>query len=219
MDAKKTSVIYIRTSTKEQSPELQLTDISNLNPPDDALILEEQQSAFKDNVVRPHLEYLFKLISSGKVNEIYVWDLDRIYRNRLRLCEFFILCKVQRITIHSYNQKWLEEMNSIPPPFNDIVKDLLISITGWTGEEESKKKSNRVKMAVRRTEEGTLSYKGKKWGRKPLSKQTITRVLELHNAGSSIRAIANAVQIYDKNNNGRPISKSAVHKIISEKTA
>ncbi len=220
METPKASVIYIRTSTKEQTPELQLADISELNPSKDALIIEEQQSAFKDKVKRPELDRLFALIRSGKMKDIYVWDLDRIYRNRIKLVEFFILCKVNRVAIHSFNQKWLDEMNKIPPPFDDIVKDLLISVTGWTGEEESKKKSNRVKMAVRKTEDGkTISYKGKRWGRKPVSKKTTAKVLELFKAGQSVRAIAKTVQMYDKNNNLRQISKSAVHKIILKNKA
>jgi hypothetical protein len=37
----------------------------------------------------------------------------------------------------------------------------------------------------------------------------------MHLAGKSIREIAKSVQVYDSNNNGRLISKSAVHKTIA----
>ena len=208
-------ISYIRTSTQEQSPELQLRDIATLCPSQDALILSEQQSAYKENAKRPVFDKLMVLIKADKVKRLFVWDLDRIYRNRVRLKEFLILCKIHKVEIHSFNQKWLEEINRIPQPFNEIVMDLLINFTGWIGEEESTKKGNRVKMAVVRSAKGTFSYKDKKWGRKPLPKQTIMRVLELHEAGASVRSIARQIKVYDKNNNERQISKSAVHKIIS----
>jgi len=212
------ALTYIRTSTTEQTPELQLADISTLHPPVDALIIQEQQSAFKDNVKRPEMERLYTEIKSGKVSDIFVWDLDRLFRNRLRLKEFFILCRTFKVSVHSFNQSWLDDLNKVPPPFDEIVIELLINITGWLGQEESSKKSNRVKMAVRKRNGLTLSYKGNRWGRKPFPKQTIDRVMELHKRGMSVREISKNVNVYDKNNNSRPISKSAVHKITTEFT-
>ena len=34
------------------------------------------------------------------------------------------------------------------PPFNSIVQELLLNILGWLGENESSKRSSRVKMAI-----------------------------------------------------------------------
>lgn len=212
-------IIYIRTSTSEQTPQLQLRDILPLVVGEHE-ILVEKLSAFKENVKRPVFNSLIELIKKNKVAHIYVWDLDRLYRNRLKLKELFQLCKVYGTTIHSYNQQWLEIINSIPPPFNDIMQDFLINIFGWLGQDESKKKSERVKLAVKKDKHGvTRSHKGTKWGRKSFPKQTIDRVIELANTGQSIRQIANQVTVYDKNRNERKISKSAVHKILSEKSA
>lgn len=211
------NVYYIRCSSSEQEPELQIKDIDLIcNQPHE--IFKENLSAYAENVVRPVFNSLIKLIKQKKITDLYVWDLDRIYRNRKRLQEFFILCKAYDCKIHSYRQHWLEDINSIPAPFDEIVMDLLINITGWMGQDESQKKSERVLMAVRRKEKGTFSYKGNKWGRKSFPKQTIDRVLEFHRNGNSIRKISELVKVYDKNNNERQISKSAVHKIIVENT-
>jgi len=210
-------IIYIRTSTLEQSPELQLKDISTITPLDDGMIYKEQLSAWCENVKRVVFEDILKLIKKHKASDLYVWDLDRIYRNRKRLQEFFILCKSYNCKIHSYRQKWLEDINSIPEPFNEIVNDLLISVFGWIAEEESNKKSERIKLAVRKkTGKKTKSYKGKKWGRRALPKQTVDKVMELHEQGFSIRKIANNVQKWN-NGNSKNISKSVVHKIITQK--
>jgi len=107
--------------------------------------------------------------------------------------------------------------NFIPQPFNEIVNDLLISVFGWIAEEESQKKSERIKLAVRKKDgKKTVSYKGNKWGRKSLSKQTVDKVMELHLQGLSLRKIAENVQKWD-NGNSKNISKSVVHKIIIQK--
>jgi DNA invertase Pin-like site-specific DNA recombinase len=211
----KSNVYYIRTSTLDQNPELQIRDIDTICGLEHDLY-KEQESAWAENVTRPVFDSIIKQIKKRKITNLYVWDLDRIYRNRKRLQEFFILCKTYGCKIHSYRQKWLKDVNSIPAPFDEIVMDLLINITGWMAQDESQKKSERVCMAVRRKEKGTFSYKGNKWGRKSFPKQTIERVLEFHRKGNSIRKIAEQVKVYDKNNNERQISKSAVHKIIVE---
>lgn len=208
------NAIYLRTSTDDQTPQLQLRDIATLVRIEDAILLEETVSAWKDNVARPAFDNLKALIKSRKVSSLYVWHLDRIYRNRKRLVEFLSLCRNYGVSVFSFNQKWIVSIQQMDAPFNEIMFDFMLQIIGWIAEDESTTKSNRVRMSVRKTEEGTFSHKGNKWGRKAMPKQTVTRVLELHKAGNSIRAIASEVQIYDKNKNGKPISKSAVHKII-----
>lgn len=210
------NISYIRTSTKEQEPELQMADIKKLCMADELVFYKEKLSAWKENVKRPVFAEIVSLIKAGRVKNLYVWDLDRIFRNRLRLKEFFLLCKIHNTKIHSANQAWLSEINSIPPPFNDMVFDLLINLFGWIGEEESCKKSNRIKNAVVKKENcSTVSYKGNKWGRQSFPKQTINRVLDLAKTGLSIREIASQITVFDKNRNEKKISKSAVHKILA----
>ena len=209
-------LIYLRCSTPEQNPDLQLTDIRTHYGLAELQVYRENESAWRDNVKRPEFETMVNLIKKGAVSDFYVWDLDRVHRNLNRLKEFFLICKMHNCKIHSFNQHWLEEVNGIMPPFNGIVLDMMISVLGWLGETESTKKSARVKMAVVNRANGTFSYKGNKWGRKPLPKQTVNRVLELHRKEQSVRQIASEVFVYDKHKNARNISKSAVHKIIAE---
>ncbi len=208
-------VVYIRCSTPDQQPQLQLNDINvQFTPTKDSLILEESISAWKENTPRPQFKRLEQLIRDNKVKTLYVWNLDRIYRNRKKLVAFFALCKIYKVKVRSYCQKWLDSLYHTPEPFDEIFMDLFINILGWIAESESSDKSSRIKMAVRKKNSATYSYKGNLWGRKPFPTNTINRVLELHNLGLSIREIAKKVTVYDKNNNGRDISKSAVHKIL-----
>lgn len=205
--------IFIRTSTTEQNPTLQINDIIKSFSLTKYIVIEEKDSAFKENAKRIEFEKLKKLILAKKVTALYIWDLDRLFRNRIKLIDFLSLCKVQNTLVFSYNQQWIQSIQKMQQPFNEIMFDFMLSIMGWLGEDESIKKSNRVKMAVHRTDKGTFSYKGNKWGRKALSKQAIGKIEDLHSQGMSIREIAKLVQVYDSNNNGRLISKSAVQKI------
>lgn len=209
-------IIYLRTSTEEQNPELQLKDVKSLlNEGEEYELFKEQQSAFKDNN-RSEFDKIKHLITKGVIKDLYVWDLDRLYRNRLKLISFFKLCKHKNVKIHSFRQTWLEDINKIPSPWGEMINDLLIQIMGWMGEEESAKKSERIKNAVRRKAGKTISYKGNKWGRKPLPKKTRDRILEAHKKGLSIRKIAETIQT-SNNGNYKKISKSAIHKIIKDK--
>jgi len=207
--------IHIRTSTKEQTPELQLRDILSTFQLVDYTITEEKQSAFNDKCKRPVFESIKKLISKNKINELYVWDLDRIYRDRVKIKEFLLFCKMYKTTVFSFNQDWLQDFKKFPPPFDEVVYNLMVDVIAWQGEAESIKKSNRVKLSIVKSDtDVTKSYKGNKWGRKGLSKQTTNKIMELNAAGKSIREISRLVKIYDKNNNERFVSKSAVHKTI-----
>ena len=216
----KENIIYIRTSTEEQNPKNQLEDCKKLAEKlnlKDFEILEERKSAFKNNVKREVFNSIKRAIQKGEVKNLIVWDLDRLYRNRVKTVEFIRNYSKLGLRVYSYRQDWFERFNDIPEPFNEIMSDLMLQIVSWMAEEESKKKGERVKLAVRKKEgKPTKSYKGNKWGRKALSIKTIQKVLDLHKKGLSIRQIADQVYYWDSNKNKRKISKSAVHKIIKE---
>lgn len=212
------TAIYIRTSTKEQNPKQQLHNCWELLDSQEIYdIFEDQQSAWKENIEREKFEDMKKEIKKGNISKVLVWDLDRIYRNRKNLISFFQFCKAYRCKIVSYRQKFLRELQHIQEPFNDIMFDLMVQILGWLAEEESEKKSDRIRKAVKKKKKGTYSFRGKKWGRKGLPIQTIKKVWEYHEKGYSIREIAKNVRTTKKNGSMKNISKSAVHKILLEK--
>jgi len=200
--------ILIRTSTEEQNPKNQLADCVSMAG-EEAEVYEEKQSAWNQYKERVILELIKRKIKSGEIKELYVWDWDRIYRNQKKLVEFFKFCDLYKCKIHSYNQKYFEDFYKIPVPFDEIVSNLVLNLMGWLAEQESKKKSDRVKIA----------FKNKKgnWGRPKKIKEKLKKeVLELHNKNHSIREIAESVFYWDHNKNQKFISKSAVHKIIHE---
>ncbi|HED06258.1 MAG TPA: recombinase family protein [Ignavibacteria bacterium] len=206
------NIIYIRTSTEEQEPENQIKDCKLLLN-GEYILLQDKQTAFKDLKERKGFEEAKKLIRQGRIKHFIVWDLDRIFRNRKRLKEFFEFCKINKCGIHSVNQKWLEDLNKIPEPFNEIMHELMLNLMGWLAEDESKKKSDRVKLAVRSKNGKTISYKGNKWGRKAMHTNKINRIKELANTGLSYRKIAEQ----EKVSIGKISQILSVHKTIQEK--
>jgi len=199
--------IYIRTSTTEQNPDNQLHDCITLSK-GEYEIYKDQQSAWKDNKERFGFERLKKDIQNRNINVLIVWDLDRLYRNRLKLKDFLQFCKLYKCGLLSYRQSFLNNIIAMPEPFNDMMFDFMINWFGWLAEDESKKKSDRVKIAVRKKDGITLSYKGNKWGRKNVSSQKVNKILEClnRNPKPSMRIIAQEVNC----------SLGLVHKIITD---
>ncbi len=207
------TIIYIRTSTEEQHPENQLKDCKILVKEEYELI-EDKQSAWKEEKERDGFNKAKKLIKSRKIKHFIVWDLDRIYRNRIKLKEFFEYCKLYKCSIHSFRQRWLEEMYKMPEPFNEIMHDLMLNIMGWIAQDESDKKSKRVKAAIRKVDGVTKSYKGNKWGRKSL--RVDVEIFKLRKEGKTMREIQQEVFYWDKNNHKKFVSIGYVHKILSK---
>jgi len=206
-------VIYIRTSTEEQNPENQLKDCKTLIS-GEYEVVEEKQSAFKDKD-RLKFEDIKKRIKNGEVSELICWDWDRLFRNRKKLKEFFELCKMYKCQIHSFRQSFFEDFYKIPPPFDEIIQELVLNLMGWLAEDESKKKGERVKNAVRRKEgKPTKSYKGNKWGRKSLNEKVISQILKLRQNGLSIREISKQVYYWDKNSHKKCVSIGYVSKVL-----
>ena len=210
-----TNAIYIRTSTDEQNPENQIKESKSMIEGDFDLYTDKQ-SAWKEEKERPDFKNLKKQIKRRKIKDLYVWDLDRIYRNRIKLVAFFKFCKAYRCNIHSFRQNWLEELVKVPEPWNDILHDFMIQMMGWMAEEESNRKSRRVKAAIRIRQDGVYSYKGNKWGRKNLPKRVPREILEMHNLGLSIRKICAAITYTDKNNKPTHVSIGYVQKTIAK---
>ena len=227
------AIIYLRTSTKDQNPELQKEECIKFCKEREIEVeevVQEQGSAYKLEKIRPKWESVVKRAKTEKLS-IVLWKYDRCFRNRKEFYKFMKVMfevygqKVFSVTEPSILSFWemMDNSKSDNPIFDELLKGIfqamwnfMIQQAGEEAEEESKKKSERVKLAVRKVKGITKSYKGNKWGRKRLSKQVLNKVLELNKKNLSIREIAKQVSYYDKNNNKRNLSPSAVHKLLKE---
>lgn len=210
--------IYLRTSTTDQNPELQLKDCVDYCKRrgwNDYDVYQEHISGYKD-IIRPERDKVLNGIKRYKITHIIVWALDRWVRNRDTLIEDITTITNYNAELHSVKEDWLESVN-IEGPLGKTIREFLLGLVGSLAELESSRKSERIKMAVRKKDGITRSYKGKKWGRRKLTDRIKTEVIYLYNEGYNMRQISKKVIRYDKNQNEKNISLGAVHKILAEK--
>lgn len=231
---KEDCVMYLRTSTTDQNPDLQYKDCEKFCEENNLEIEgweEEQVSAYQMNKKRPKWEEVKEYAIENKCH-IVVWRYDRAFRNRKEFVKFMrSMYEVHGIKVFSVQEQWvntlwsmIDNLPDIPEPFDEVIEGLLkelwkalIQIVGSMAEDESKKRSERVKLSIKRDEHGNLvSASGKRWGKPTLVTQRLKQEVEqLKAEGKTIRQIAKLVYVYDKNNNKKNISKSLVHKILS----
>ena len=209
------AIIYLRTSTKDQNPELQRKDCIEFCSKRGLEVVEvvsEQGSAYKLEKVRPKWDAMLKRAKKEKL-DIVLWKYDRAFRNRVEFFKFMKVMfevygtKVLSVTEPSILSFWelIAQSHSDNPVFNELLNsifkamwDFMIQQAGEQAEEESRKKSDRVKLAVRKSNGITKSYKGNKWGRKKLKVED--EIIKLREKGKNLREICKEVYYWDKNN-------------------
>ncbi|PTD94487.1 hypothetical protein C9439_02130 [archaeon SCG-AAA382B04] len=148
------TAVYLRTSTEDQDPENQREDclnfVENKIDPDEVEVFKEKETAWNKSRKRDVFEELLDRARKGEFSHIVVWDFDRLYRLRKKTVRIVKEMASRDIEIHSVNQQWLEELHNIPSPWDEIMFNLMLQIVGWMGEEESRKRSRRVKSAYQR---------------------------------------------------------------------
>jgi len=213
--------IYCRVSTNEQDAKLQISECNKFAKNRGFEIYNtyvENLSGFKD-IKRDKYTEVKNLARKGIIKGVIVWAIDRWVRNRNTLLEDITVLKSYDCKLYSVKEEYIDAIN-IDGAIGKTIKDFLIGLMGSLAEMESQRKSERIKLAVRKKEgDKTRSYKGKKWGRKSIPLQTQTKILQLYSEGISIRKIADQVKTYDKHGNAKNISKSVVHKTIQENNA
>jgi len=214
------AIIYLRTSTEDQEPENQkkeCLEFAKNRGYEVTEVLLEKLSGYKQ-IDRPEYDKAKEMARKGEIKAVIVWALDRWVRNRDTLLEDVTILKNYGCKIHSVRDSWIEAIN-IEGPLGRTINDFLLGLISSLAEMESEHKSNRVKLATRKRNNITYSYRGKKWGRKPISKQAINKVIELRKEGLSLREISKQVTYAGKNNQVKNVSLALVHKILKENQA
>jgi len=201
--------IYVRTSTLEQHPEKQLQDCKQFAQARGYEIGEihlEKLSGYKQ-IERREYEKVKERARTGKINAVIVWALDRWVRNRDTLLEDVSILRNYGVKLHSVKEAWLEAIN-IEGSLGKTIQDFLLGLIGSLAEMESKRKSERVKMAFQ-------THEGLKWGRPEMNGKVNEQIISLYEQGKTIRQISQEVCYWDRNRNKKFVSVGYVHKIIS----
>lgn len=150
MDKDNRCYIYARVSTGLQHEENQIPECEEyakqlgLKVEE---IIQEKISAFKN----PDRASIKKL---STYHHVVIWSYDRLYRNRVKFIQAMQHFSLKGVKIHSVKERWFEEFHKIPAPFNEILYELMLQMVGWLAEEESRKRSERIRLAFNNKEEG-----------------------------------------------------------------
>ena len=161
-------VIYLRVSTEELDESTQLPEILKgfKLKEDNCVILRERISAYKEEaqVNRKEFIKLKSMIEREEVSDVYVYSLERLERNIIRLFEFFFYAEAHSCRVHGLLQPSLD-LPFEDNPIGTFSRYQQVLMFGLLGENESYMTSKRTRKAVI-TKEGKLtkSYKGNKWG-------------------------------------------------------
>ena len=150
------AAVWYRVSTGHQDSANQVPDVERFVSHRGYEVAETytiNDSAFKNGVGGPEYQATLKQAladaHAGKFQVLVIWSIDRICRtgpeDLLRLLREFT---ERRVTVVSVKEDWLQ--TSDPK-----VRDLIVGITGWVAQQESERRSERIKAGLaRRTSEG-----------------------------------------------------------------
>jgi len=218
--------IYLRVSTddKGQDPENQLADClayayehKLIEVEGDARIWREEAGAW-GKTTRPVFDEMMSQAWRKKVPALLVWDYDRLYRDRKKTVETIKNYGLAGTKILSVRQEWLQRLLEVPPPFNELFYDFMLQIVAWMAEDESKRKSDRMKACYKKKKAGREQYGlSVIWGRKPISREVVDAVLAHKRSDPqlSVRKLAAMVS----SELGASVRKSTVQKILSVKAS
>ena len=159
--------IYLRVSRKDLDEEKQLTAIQERFNIIDPIIIREKQSAYDEEKQEKRLDFqnLKQSILTGEVNEVYIFSVERLERDIVRLFEFFFFCEAHACKIYSVMQDIPNKVTNETPQ-DTFLRYINVLLFGYKGQEESYTTSYRTKSAVEITNNNTYSYHGNKWGKK-----------------------------------------------------
>lgn len=184
-------IIYIRVSTKDHGEEedqlpqiLKLFEIEQ----DECLIVSARESAYQlDKQKNRKLEIVKEIIEHFQDEEkiLYVWDLDRLYRNQELQINLIMNCYEQNCIVLSYRQPWLYKLRDLGG-FGKAVYHFLVELLAYLAEEESKKKAERLMKSLNQKKGKYYTNKGNLYGKKIRTTKgenitSITRIKNIEN--------------------------------------
>lgn len=168
------NIIYLRVSTQDrQEEEQQLPEIIkefNLDV-GKCLIIRSRESAFnmkKDNtrIFNIIKEIIFSEEYEAYKKNIFVWNLNRIYRNRVKLVDFCLKIKERETSVFSVRQKVLSDCLKYDGMVRDLMYYAMLQMYGQSAQDESENKSADVKKSMRWLNGRPFSRTGKMLGRR-----------------------------------------------------
>lgn len=158
-----TAAIWARVSTDAQEVDNQLPDIERLCQHRSLTITRRYVLSDVSASNGAHKEMLARMLAdahAGHFNVVVVWAADRLSRGGIEeLLRIIRELRERNVVLISVNEPWLSG--------SDATTELLAAIAAWVAEQESRRRSERVKagLARRRAQGkpigGAVSKRGK----------------------------------------------------------
>lgn len=213
--------VYIRLSTKEDGDlKTQLKAIENkfnLNKGDYKLISERITAYKEDMQDKRKFNEIIDLINNNLITELYIYSIDRLFRNIERTLSFYFLCRSKEVKIYSVNQEELNQLKD-DTPLNKFMQYQLVLIYSLQAEQESFNTSIRTKKAFKVNRKGVkVSYRGKKLGRNSITNTMRERIKERKAKGFTAKEIQEQSDIYQTiSGKKEKIALPTLYKIFNE---
>lgn len=174
----KLQIIYLRVSTKslgqEESDQLpQVLQIFDLKE-EECLIIKEKKSAYQLNKQKYRKINLIKELIEELKDEtkyLYMWDLDRLYRNQDLQVNFIRDAYSNNCTVLTYRQNWLYELRG-QGGMGKALYNFMIEVFGYMAQDESEKKGDRLTKSLTAKDGRYYTNKGNMFGNKYRSVKT-----------------------------------------------
>ena len=197
----KTTAIYIRVSSRDQSHASQLPDLERWVAAHEGQIEWFRDTFTGRTMARPGMEKLLTDVHAGRIERIVVWRLDRLGRTTKGLCQLFDdLCE-QKVDLVS-----LKDGFSLNSPAGRLHARILASVAEY----ETEIRAERVAAG-----QAVARRKGKKWGgskkgwRWKVTDDQIGAILEMRAAGKSISSIARVTSL----------SRPTIYRVLEQQEA
>jgi putative DNA-invertase from lambdoid prophage Rac len=176
--------LYLRVSTSDQNCDLQRRELTEYVQRRGWEVVETycDLGVSGSKASRPELDRLIRNAALAKFEVCCVWKLDRFGRS-VRNC----LDGIE--TLRAHGVRFLAVSQSIDTDESNPTARLLLHILASVAEFERELIRERVRAGIR-----NARHKGRQLGRKRILFDR-SKVIEMHNAGASIREIAAAMQI------------------------
>jgi DNA invertase Pin-like site-specific DNA recombinase len=228
--------ILLRVSTKGEDQNESLQEPESINYVKDNnwdlfKIYHEQGSAFKNEFEdREVFQQVITEAIENNVKHLVVWNMDRYSRLEPdKVLKFTKKLKlIHSIKVHSvHGDNWssvvetvskIDELGFVGEALSEFLDKLLQGFEHQRAHNESKVKSERVKLAVRKKNDITLSYKGNKWGCPGIDYVVSRKILWAYLSRDpplSIRALEKMNFIYEtKDRKTKIVKKSTIANLI-----
>jgi len=178
----KSTAIYVRVSSREQTHASQLPDLERWATAHDGACIWFKDTFTGKTMNRPGMEKLIAALHACHLERIVVWRLDRLGRTTKGLCELFDELQERRVDLVSIRDGF-----SLASPAGRLHARILASVAEYETEVRTERVLAGQAVAKKRGQKWGGSKKGWRW---KVSEEVEKEILRMRSAGNSVSQIS-----------------------------